>query len=780
MENLTIANFRFGLDKRRSELTNVLGTLEVCNNAHINQGGEVEKRKAFIRALLPGNTYGLEGTSSGVETYGSRPASVASVSRTRAANVTTIVVAANHGFIAGDRVTITGLGGVGFNVTNTALTATGATSISYANTGANVGVTADVGGTITLVMPLIGAFQTVYVRLQHPAILDGATFNAAKHLMTSVPWSYTFEGKGFVCTQYADGNRFLYFDGTLVEQSRRGLVLNGLITNPNLAQQLADTLDGVEGFHTEVSGSSVSIWSDLGVDYVPTVDEHQSAIGTISMIQVSSSTEGVNGVGAVGRFQILAFSTLGSVSSVKVNSVELLGNSVALTGLTTISAVATAIANEINESASDPRYTAQTSLGTVFIYASVNEGDTPNTFVVETTGDRIAIGNGSFALPVSPDGTTCTSILATATEILGAVIARLGSETNWATAIAAQIVTFNTVYTAASSGGTVYVSKKNTKSNDADVVLTITLSAGVITEVPPNAPTQMLVESSQTVILSWDAVSGATDYHVWRSTNFGGPYDAAISTAGSNSYTDTNVSITNSTRYYYYVTAVNGAGESAPSATVSAIVALQTDALLDAFAIRSGTSKISFDYNDAITPYSVYRGTVPGVYPTHIVTLNAATAGTYYDDTNVIAGVIYYYKVLTGFGAAITTAQEDYHSNELGSMTDNAFTVNPFQVKLQAPLISGTSGSKNTDVIVNSTNPGKAIPSGGSSPYTFSWIEVNNPNGMLIKQPNSNSTGFSVSVPKGKTYFGVFRCLVTDKNGKTAISPDLTVQLSHT
>ncbi len=48
MKELSIANFKYGLDHRREALTSLLGTLVTCENAHINPGGEVEKRKAFV------------------------------------------------------------------------------------------------------------------------------------------------------------------------------------------------------------------------------------------------------------------------------------------------------------------------------------------------------------------------------------------------------------------------------------------------------------------------------------------------------------------------------------------------------------------------------------------------------------------------------------------------------------------------------------------------------------------------------------------------------------
>lgn len=70
---IQIQNFKFGLDSRRSELTSQPGALVRCENAHINHGGEIEKRKGFFRNQLgyPTNTFGLEYTSVGRVTFGS-------------------------------------------------------------------------------------------------------------------------------------------------------------------------------------------------------------------------------------------------------------------------------------------------------------------------------------------------------------------------------------------------------------------------------------------------------------------------------------------------------------------------------------------------------------------------------------------------------------------------------------------------------------------------------------------------------------------------------------
>lgn len=71
MPSLKIKNFKFGLDARKSEVEAQAGTLVELTNAHINQGGEVEKRKAFVRTAVSASAFGAQPTASGIATFGS-------------------------------------------------------------------------------------------------------------------------------------------------------------------------------------------------------------------------------------------------------------------------------------------------------------------------------------------------------------------------------------------------------------------------------------------------------------------------------------------------------------------------------------------------------------------------------------------------------------------------------------------------------------------------------------------------------------------------------------
>ncbi|CAI6086722.1 fibronectin type III domain-containing protein [Cohnella sp. JJ-181] len=74
--------------------------------------------------------------------------------------------------------------------------------------------------------------------------------------------------------------------------------------------------------------------------------------------------------------------------------------------------------------------------------------------------------------------------------------------------------------------------------------------------------------NSASVTLNWTAVTGATSYNIKRSITAGGPYTTVATAITSTTYT--NIGLTNGTKYYYVVTAVNTGGESGNSNEVSA------------------------------------------------------------------------------------------------------------------------------------------------------------------------------------------------------------------
>jgi len=95
----------------------------------------------------------------------------------------------------------------------------------------------------------------------------------------------------------------------------------------------------------------------------------------------------------------------------------------------------------------------------------------------------------------------------------------------------------------------------------------VTSLSGPPAPVPPAPPTGLTATpGNMQASLSWGASSGATTYNVKRSTTSGGPY-ATIASASSTNFVNTG--LTNGVAYFYVVSAVNSAGESANSTQAS-------------------------------------------------------------------------------------------------------------------------------------------------------------------------------------------------------------------
>jgi len=155
----------------------------------------------------------------------------------------------------------------------------------------------------------------------------------------------------------------------------------------------------------------------------------------------------------------------------------------------------------------------------------------------------------------------------------------------------------------------------------------------------PAAPTGLTATAGDTQIsLTWNASAAATSYKVKRSTTAGGPYTTVATPTTTNF---TNTGLTNGTRYYYVVSAVNASGESANSSEVNAVPAgsgfpitiQRGNGLANVFAkLNSGQSaKIAY-IGGSVTQNPGWRDNVTAwfnsKYPGKITEVNAGWSGT--------------------------------------------------------------------------------------------------------------------------------------------------------
>ena len=211
-----LENFQGGLDTRKARLAAPAGTLTEGVDGHITPGGEFEKRKAFVPLENPDVA---ETDSLPPGTFGLQP-------------------------VAG------GLMVFG----------------SDAQSGVQWPDDAD-GNAVT------------YQRLQHPAVLAGETYSAGSHAMTAVIHSEVYGGKAFVIAEYADGNRFGYYDGALVDDFTAGLILPYLATqanNPKIATHIEGLIDGLANYSAALVG--------------PYTTTHRSHLGTQATLRIVGHT----------------------------------------------------------------------------------------------------------------------------------------------------------------------------------------------------------------------------------------------------------------------------------------------------------------------------------------------------------------------------------------------------------------------------------------------------------------------------------------------------------
>ncbi len=266
------------------------------------------------------------------------------------------------------------------------------------------------------------------------------------------------------------------------------------------------------------------------------------------------------------------------------------------------------------------------------------------------TPNTIAFG-GTSTLSVTasdPDGDTLTYQWSNSTG--GGIITGTGSS-----------VTF----TAGQTEGTytIYVTVSDGKGGSAkqDVYVYVTASTQ---NNPPSTPTGVAASAGNgQATISWSAASGATSYNLYMATESGVTKSNYSSKAGGMTHTSvtspyTHASLTNGTTYYFVVTAVNAAGESAessevlatpsatanqaPTATLSSDKTSGTAPLTVTFTISATDSdgNICVDTNGKLLAYSLQTGerTVAGATTSPCTTGSSGsvtvshtynTAGTY-------------------------------------------------------------------------------------------------------------------------------------------------------
>ena len=274
--------------------------------------------------------------------------------------------------------------------------------------------------------------------------------------------------------------------------------------------------------------------------------------------------------------------------------------------------------------------------------------------------------------PAAPTGLTATaskgqislswtgSTGATSYDVYRATSSGQEGNTPIATGVIATTFTDSNV-----TGGTTYYYKVTA----VDAAEQSRMSSEVSATLPqvPAAPTGLAVSAGLTnVSLSWNAVTGATSYDVYRATSSGQEGNTPIAT-GVTAPTFTDSNVTGGTTYYYEVTAVDAAGQSRMSSEVSATLP-QVPAAPTGLAVSAGLTNVSLSWNavSGATGYNIYRGTSSGGESFDIY-----VTSTSFNDTGLAAFTTYYYKV-----SAVNSNGEGAMSTEVSGTPGNDWFAN--------------------------------------------------------------------------------------------------------
>ena len=228
------------------------------------------------------------------------------------------------------------------------------------------------------------------------------------------------------------------------------------------------------------------------------------------------------------------------------------------------------------------------------------------------------------------------------------------------------------------------------------IAVCLALLAGCLPRVNNPAapvPTDVVATAGDAgVVLTWTASMGATGYNVKRATVSGGPY-TQLATTTTPGYTDSSAKY--STTYFYVVSALNAAGESANSTQVSATLALPNAPLTPTNVIATaGNAQVGLTWtaSSGATSYNVLRSTTNGGPYTQIAT----PTSTSYSDTPLVVGTTYYYVV-----SAVNAGGESPNSTQVSAIPGNPppttfgtwINVTPSNVDLTTAFTCGNFGA---------------------------------------------------------------------------------------
>ncbi len=295
----------------------------------------------------------------------------------------------------------------------------------------------------------------------------------------------------------------------------------------------------------------------------------------------------------------------------------------------------------------------------------------------------------------------------------------------------------------------------------------------------PLPPTNLAVTTLQSgFALTWSApavVPVGAFYDVYEYTSSTPFSSASIVWRGIS----TNVfipKVDTTTRYYWVVLKTPDGAESDPEPPVTGVAAGAASLPTTLLATVNPSSVSKTDPAASITTAGVTvtatGGTSPYTYAwtrqsgsTNIAADSASAATTTFTGTSLVSG--------TTYNAVFRC-----------TVTDNAAAT--ATVDVSVTIVRGDfSAAASPDYLYKSTSTSSATtssttvtPTGGVSPYTYSWALYEGDT-LTVTSPTSASTTFSLTgISEGETYYSTYRCTVTDSTSGTPLTATADVLIT--
>ena len=230
---------------------------------------------------------------------------------------------------------------------------------------------------------------------------------------------------------------------------------------------------------------------------------------------------------------------------------------------------------------------------------------------------------------------------------------------------------------------TAYYYKVSSINNGTESLQSGTLAASTLSSIPLNV--HSTANTTVSINLAWDIISGAGGYNVYRSDTENGVF-TKINSVMLTGTTFLDTEVIPDKNYYYKVSSINNGIEGLHSNSLSVATLSSIPGNIRVSSVTTTRVNLAWNAVSGASGYNVYRSTDEnGVY----TKVNAAViTGTTYVDTGLSFNTVYYYKIIS-----INNNIEGILSDPITSTTLSAI---PANVRVTASTTNSVSLAWNT------------------------------------------------------------------------------------